>query len=204
MIVRAARRPRSFATSAPILGFFHAIVLTGLLGPLAGNTLAQTSATYTQKERALNQAGHPTGGIVLVSPGFRITLDAVGDGLGSAELTSPSYGMSGGIVASNRPPGEVRGLRVLSDRSTMVWDPERSIGDYNVYRGSLGQLPGTFGSCRLSHVPTTTASLTEVPPPGPAPRGFYYLVTAENRLAEEGTKGFTSAGSERANAAPCP
>ena len=30
------------------------------------------------------------------------------------------------------------------------------------------------------------------------------LVTARNRLTEEGTKGFTSAGAQRSNPAPCP
>jgi len=33
--------------------------------------------------------------------------------------------------------------------------------------------------------------------PLPVSGGFFYLVTAENRLAEEGTKGFTAEGAER-------
>jgi hypothetical protein len=34
--------------------------------------------------------------------------------------------------------------------------------------------------------------------------GYFYLVTADNRLDEEGTKGFRSNGTERGNPAPCP
>jgi hypothetical protein len=33
--------------------------------------------------------------------------------------------------------------------------------------------------------------------------GFFYLVTVENRLSEEGTKGFDSGGGERTGSA-CP
>jgi hypothetical protein len=34
--------------------------------------------------------------------------------------------------------------------------------------------------------------------------GLFYLLTAENRLAEEGTIGTDSDGGERANDSPCP
>ena len=33
---------------------------------------------------------------------------------------------------------------------------------------------------------------------------LFYLVTARNRLGEEGTKGYRSPGIERPNDAPCP
>jgi hypothetical protein len=33
---------------------------------------------------------------------------------------------------------------------------------------------------------------------------LFYLVTGENRLGEEGTKGRTSTGAERVNPTPCP
>jgi hypothetical protein len=53
----------------------------------------------------------------------------------------------------------------------------------------------------LSELPDAAAILDAVPDPG---QGFFYLVTARNRLAEEGTKGSTSAGVPRSNAFPCP
>ena len=34
--------------------------------------------------------------------------------------------------------------------------------------------------------------------------GLFYLVTGVNRLREEGTKGRSSSGTERANPLPCP
>jgi hypothetical protein len=84
---------------------------------------------------------------------------------------------------------------------TLSWDPERSVGDYDVYRDLLSSLPGNFGACLEHDVPAQTAVDVGIPGVG---TGYFYLVTAENRLDEEGTKGFRSNGSERLNPAPCP
>ncbi len=48
---------------------------------------------------------------------------------------------------------------------------------------------------------TETATVTDLPGTGDA---RFFLVTARNRLAEEGTKGFDHAGVERGNPVPCP
>ena len=82
------------------------------------------------------------------------------------------------------------------------WNPERSVGVYNLYRDLLGNLSGLgYGDCEQSDLPGTTATDTDRPP---AAGGFFYLITAENRLREEGTKGFDSSGSGRPNPSPCP
>jgi hypothetical protein len=89
-----------------------------------------------------------------------------------------------------------------ADRTTLTWDAEPSIGRYHVYRDALSALPGLgFGVCLDSDVPGTTYVDPGVPGDG---AGYFYLVTAVNRLHEEGTKGITSGGAERGNPAPCP
>ena len=76
---------------------------------------------------------------------------------------------------------------------------DTSTGVYNLYRDPLSSLSGLgFGACQQLDLPTETATDVDVPSAGV---GFFYLVTAENRLAEEGTKGFRSNGIERGNAA---
>ena len=59
----------------------------------------------------------------------------------------------------------------------------------------------TYGSCFQQELPTETGTDVDVPASGLA---YFYIVPAENLLAEEGTKGFNSAGLKRANPSPCP
>jgi hypothetical protein len=161
---------------------------------------AQTSAGYRMNEQALNAGGRPAGGLIASSPGFRMTIDSIGASVGDVGLSSTSFKMRPGLVPAAIAPGEVRNLR-FSDATTLVWDPDASTGVYNIYRAETAALPGTFGSCHQPGVPMTQAVEPAQPPPGV---GWFYFVTAENPLAEEGTKGFTSAGAERGNPAPCP
>ena len=91
----------------------------------------------------------------------------------------------------------------FTDHQTLVWNAERSVGVYNLYRNLMSAISGgDTGACEQYDL---TATTTTDPDPAPsAGDGFFYLVTAENRLAEEGTKGWRSSGSERPNPLPCP
>ena len=162
---------------------------------------AQQSASFKLQEFAINNGGHPADGLTLASASFRLSFGALGEGFSAAGLSSPARRMDACFVATYAPPGEVENLR-LSDATTLNWDPERSVGRYNLYRGLLSAFPGgTYGSCQQSAIIGETATDAANPVSG---QGFFYIVTAENRLAEEGTKGFDSSGSELPNPAPCP
>ena len=84
--------------------------------------------------------------------------------------------------------------------TTLVWDPERSVGTYNLYRDLLSVLPGSFGECLQSSITGETATELDTPPTG---QGWFYLITAKNRLGEEGT-GTERSGAQRPNSSPCP
>ncbi|HKQ63281.1 MAG TPA: hypothetical protein VJS92_18475 [Candidatus Polarisedimenticolaceae bacterium] len=157
--------------------------------------LAQQSANYRLGPSTFNAGGHPAAGTVLGSSGYRVTLDAIGDGLPGRSLAGASYSMEPGFVAPHRPPGEVLGLR-FSSAQQLTWNAEPSVGSYNLYRGTLSTLAGlAYGSClQTSLTFPATVDADPVPPGG----GFFYLVTARNRLREEGTKGARSNGVKRA------
>jgi hypothetical protein len=106
-----------------------------------------------------------------------------------------------GLVGVHRPPGEVQGLR-FDDKWTLRWDAERSAGIYNLYRASLGTLsPGlSYGGCQQQNIALTTTTDSD---PVPLSDGFFYLITVENRLTEEGTRGHDSDGLERTGSV-CP
>ena len=181
---------------------FAGFVLVGLTVLPLPSARAQQSASYTLTESVFNQGGNPLSGAVPVSVSYRLTLDAVGESATGAALTSVSFRMDGGFLAGYPPPGEVGGLRVLSDRETIVWNPERSVGAYNLYRDLLSRLSGlAYGSCARGDIVEETTRDVLRPPPAD---GYFYLATAENRLREEGTKGRDSGGRERPNASPCP
>jgi hypothetical protein len=179
-----------------------AIVLAGglLLLPSAAPARAEQSPSFRVDEQVLNAGGRPLQGLVAASASFRMTIDAIGDAGPGTPLASASFGLSPGPVAPYPPPGEVRNLR-FSDPGRFGWDRERSAGVYNVYRGTVGLLPGTYGSCSQSSLFATTAADAGAPLPSTA---WFYLVTAKNLLSEEGTKGFASNGTEEVNPNPCP
>ena len=79
-------------------------------------------------------------------------------------------------------------------KTTLTWNPEISVGTYNLYRGDLAALPGNNGAKVQTGLTTPTATDSQTPAPGEC---LIYLVTASNRLNEEGTKGADSAGTPR-------
>jgi hypothetical protein len=179
-------------------------VLAALLAGAAvagAPALAQQSASYRLSESAVNAGGRPQNGTIASSAGYRVTLDAIGDPVASGTPASASYRLGSGFVAWFPPPGEANGLRFV-DRTTLRWDPDSSTGVYNLYRDFVSALAGGgTGTCFVNGLAAEQAS--DVGSPGTG-RGFFYLVTAKNRLAEEGTKGNRSSGTERPNPAPCP
>jgi hypothetical protein len=170
---------------------------------LAGISLApaQTSPSFKLEEHVFNAGGHPESGQIMTSASFRITLDALGESVVGPGLSSPSYRMDGSFGSAYPPPGEVRNLR-FTDDVTLEWDPETSVGVYNLYLDLLSGLSGLgYGQCEQYDLTTERAHLPDDPPNAD---GYFYLVTAENRLGEEGTKGADSSGGPRPNPDPCP
>ena len=165
-----------------------------------GSALAQTSAGYNLTEFSFDYGGDPNNGGFVASSGYHVGLDAIGGAAINAGLASSGYHLDGGFVARYPPPGEVHN-QIWTGNSTMAWDPEKSIGTCSVYRDLLSVLPGGFGACLQSSLITETASDASNPPVG---SGWFYVITARNVVAEEGTKGYRSNGTERANPAPCP
>jgi hypothetical protein len=175
----------------------RAVTVLGLAWIAASSTpaLAQQSANFS-----LTESSFTVGGMPLSSPSFQVTLDSAGLGLIGEGVSGPSFGMDGGFVASFAPAGEVLGVRFTSS-TTLIWEADPSTGDYNIYRGPLKPFDSAYGMCRLAGLASTSAMDSD---PLAVGQGFFYLVTARNRLAEEGTKGFSSLDMERLNAVPCP
>jgi hypothetical protein len=171
-------------------------VLTALGTP----AIAQQSASYRLKESVLNSGSHPAQGTVLSSPSFKLKIDSVGEGLIRMALSSSSYHLDAGFVGAYLPSGEVNWLGFIN-KTVLRWNPEKSVGVYNVYREPISSLPGAFGTCLARGLQVTNYNEPTVPLSG---TGYYYLITAENRLGEEGTKGFRSSGTERSNAFASP
>lgn len=168
----------------------------------APSARAQQSASYALTESVFNQGGHPADGVVPASASYRLTLEAVGEDVSGTALASASFRLDGSFLAAYPPPGEVFELRLLEDHETIAWNPERSVGSYNLYRDLLSHLAGLgYGNCAQHDIESATTRDLARPP---AADGTFYLVTAENRLGEEGTKGRNSGGGERPNANPCP
>jgi len=162
--------------------------------------LAQSSASYRVNEQSVNAGGDPRNGIVLVAPSYRVTFDSIGDPLAGAGWTSASYRIEAGFPAAFAPPGEVGGLGFVSS-TTLAWSPEPSAQSYAIYRSTVDALDVSTGDCFAPQVTGEGAIDTSTPAAGSA---YFYLVTSRNRLGEEGTKGFRSDGTERANPDPCP
>lgn len=176
----------------------HRILLLVLAMP--GIALAQTSVSYKLTESTLNHGGDPKDGVSAASASWHIKLDSIGDGMLGVALSSASWHSDAGFVDVYAPPREVASVRWAS-KTSVLWDPEPSVGSYDVYRDLLSTLPGNFGVCFASGLTSESATEPASPSLG-AP--WFYLVTARNRLGEEGTKGFRSSGAERPNPAPCP
>jgi hypothetical protein len=176
-------------------------ILAVLALTMAPTALAQSSASYRVSDYAFNSGGHPQQGTSLASAGYRIRLDAIGDGSPAPSLGSATYRLAGGMVSCYPPPGEVAGLR-FTDNETLVWDPERSAGIYNLYRDLVGDLATLgYGQCEQPDLAGETTTDNDLPGNGQA---FFYLITAENMLTEEGTRGTDSVGADRGQADACP
>lgn len=170
------------------------VVLAGLL--LVVPILAQQSPNYQLSDHTFNVGGHTQ----LLSTSYQLTFVSIGDGTVGSGLSSTSYWMEGSFGAAYPPPGEVRGLR-FSDAETLLWNPERSANDYNLYRDLLSNLVSlSYGNCEQQNLPVTAVTDND---PVPTGDGYFYIVTVENRLGEEGTKGFDSSDFVR-DGAVCP
>ena len=178
------------------------IILAGLL--LSGMALAQTSTSFTLEEYALNAGGTPSHGVDLTSATFSITLASIGDTVAATGLSSASFEADVGFDAAYPPPGEVAATcgasgepcLVFTDSQTLTWPAEPSAGVYNLYRDDTSN---GFGDCEEQDIAGTTTTDTATPT-----NAFFYLLTVENRLAEEGTKGFQSDSTERLGATELP
>lgn len=191
---RVARRN---ARRARALGALIAAVLQ----VAGGIAFAQSSASYRLTGQVLNAGGRPEQGFVSSSPLYRLGVESIGGDFSGVPQSALSYRLAGGFALLGAPPGEVTGLEFLGDEVTLRWSAEPRSMAYNVYRGALAMPPGGFGICAHARVEETFVLETQDPPVG---AGFFYLVTGENLLREEGTKGYASDGTERANPAPCP
>jgi hypothetical protein len=177
-----------------------------LLLLLSGSALAQTSTSFQLEEYTLNAGGTPSQGTEVVSASFRITVASIGDSVSVTGLGSASFQLDSGFEVAYPPPGEVgascgapgEGCLQFTDVQTLAWPAERSAGAYDLYRDEISF---GYGVCEQQDLGATTTTDLSVPSTGNA---FYYLVTVENRLAEEGTKGFLSVGSERLGATMLP
>ena len=168
------------------------ILMLGLLLAVGTAAMAQSSASYRMEETVFNSGGHPTQGTVLTSVSYSIRLDSLGEGIVGPPMTAPSYQVDSGFGSAYLPPGEVRGLRFESS-DTLAWDPERSAGTYNLYRDALSAAGG-YGGCQQQSLTAAAATDTDALTVG---QGFFYLVTVENRILEEGSKGADSTGTVR-------
>ena len=148
------------------------LVLLALV--LAGTALAQQSASFKLEEHVLNSGGNPdAAGSILTSANFRISLDSLGQGIVAQALSSASFRLDSGFPETYAPADEVTGL-LFADKSNL---------------SGLG-----FGNCEQQDLTDETAMDGDTPAVNDA---YFYLVTAKNRLDEEGTKGFRSNGDER-------
>jgi len=166
---------------------------------LATCVQAQSSPSFRLEEYTLNAGGMPSRGQQLGSASFTLTLASIGESVAAAGPAGASFGMDAGFDAAYPPPGEVASAcgssggacMVFLDGETLSWPAEPSAGLYDLYRDSTAD---DFGECEQRDVLGTMTLDTSMPPSG---GGYFYLVTAKNRLGEEGTKGFQSDTSER-------
>ena len=179
----------------------QAMVLAALLLLALGTASAQTSASFQLEEYTLNAGGTPSQGTEVVSASFRMTVSSIGDTVSAAGLGSTSFQLDSGFAVAYPPPGEVAAMcggagacLAFTDLQTLIWPTERSAGLYNLYRDDMS---AGYGVCEQQDLGATTATDLSAPSTDNA---FYYLVTVENRLAEEGTKGFQSGAIERLGA----
>ena len=155
---------------------------------VGGAALAQTSTSYDLEENSFNSGGNPADGVTASSASFQLSLDAIGD-ISAHGLSSTSFMLDAGWLGAYPPALEVTNL-VFTSVTDFEWNPFPGIGTYNVYRGVIGGFDPSYGACSQTGLTANSASDGD---PITSP-GFFYLVTTENRLAEEGTKGSNDLG----------
>lgn len=163
---------------------------------------AQESARFKLTEHAQNSGGSPVSGVITSSARYRVDPSSLGDSATRHALRGVRFTSEAGFSLAYRPAGEVKQLLFAADHRTLRWLPEPSVGHYHVYRDPIGALSGLgYGTCLTSAVRTATYDDPSTPSSG---AGYFYLVTAANRLHREGSKGRSSAGTLRGNPTPCP
>jgi len=166
----------------------------GVLLFAAGEARGQASASHRLEEAGLNAGGHPQSGVDPASAGHRLSLGSLGDPFPIQRHFGAAWTLDGGFVVAYPPPGEVLDL-LFTSATTLVWDPAPAAGTYSLYRGLISALPGLgYGACAQQGLIAPATTDADLPAPG---AGFFYLVTVENRLGEDGTKGVTSSGAPR-------
>lgn len=174
------------------------LVVSALAVAGSDAVLAQQSTSFKLTESTFNSGGHPGPGANPTSVSNRLTLGSIGDGPSASLGMSASFYLEGNFVSAYPPPGETLNLGFAlptANKQTLTWTAERSAGDYNLYRAAVTSLSGLgYGLCSQQNLSGPTVIDATVPSIG---QGFFYLVTVENRLNEEGTKGFASSGAER-------
>ena len=159
---------------------------------------AQQSANFKLVEQVLNAGGHPSGGVVMASASFNVTLDALGESVVQGGIASASFRMNAGFAtAYSPPPGEVVNL-VFADTQTLNWSAVQGDFVYDLYRDNTSD---GYGNCEQEDVPGPPATDSSTPAAGNV---FFYLVTVKNRLGEEGTKGLRSDEIERLGSTSLP
>jgi hypothetical protein len=161
---------------------------------------AQQSANFQVEGAVINAAGRPAAGGTASSASFRVSLESIGEAATGVALSSGSLRGEAGFSSAYLPPTETGPLRFTSPER-LEWTRDRAAAAFNLYRDALSNLAGlTYGNCLQTHLTDPFAIDPAVPITGD---GFFYLVTALNRLVEEGPKGSASSGSLRlGNACP--
>ena len=173
------------------------VLLAFLLASGSVVAFARTSTSYRLTEADQNCGGEPP---TAVSTTYRVTLGTVGDAASQMGLSSTSFRMDVGFVAPYPPPLEVAS-QSWSGNALLTWSSEKSIGTYSVYRGDVATIATSYGGCFAWNVGGPPVADLASPPAGGT---WFYLVTAKNRLREEGTLGTNSLGATRPNSTPCP
>lgn len=90
---------------------------------------------------------------------------------------------------------------IFSDPTTLEWEDPAGGGvdSFNLYLGSVTDLPGSYGSCLEPEIPVPAFTHMAEPPPGST---WFYLVTGNTHFGET-TLGRDGHGGLRPNTGPC-
>ena len=121
--------------------------------------------------------------------------DLAGDACDCASLDGSAFAI----------PGEVHGLEVAADRTTLSWTPAMpgagSGTVQDLLRGTVGELPVGRGASEVCLASSVGASAADPEAP-PSAGAHWYLVRASNACGQ-GAYGLATSGAERMGAA-CP